>query len=131
MRGTLSIQRRMTMRWTDERSACSPLFQSSVAGAFLLTGHLDLPFARARIRPFDVGKARIIEAHLRLRLGMLMPDHSDKWWTVSPDRTPVAQKIVELPLQIRRPLSRKPPHNRSAHCLVEIRPVPRPDGIPA
>jgi hypothetical protein len=43
-------------------------------------------------------KARIIDAHLRQRVGMLLPDRPDKWWevTASTDRVSFVQEIVDL-----------------------------------
>lgn len=46
--------------------------------------------------PSSAAKSHIIDAHLRQRLGMLLPDRSDKWWEASPDRASVAQEIVGL-----------------------------------
>src|SRR5688572_3706746 len=46
--------------------------------------------------PAGVTKARIIDAHMRQRIGMLLPDRPDKWWEASADRPPLAQEIVEL-----------------------------------
>lgn len=43
-------------------------------------------------------KARIIDAHLRQRIGMLLPDRPDKWWelTASMDRVSLVKEVVEL-----------------------------------
>ena len=42
--------------------------------------------------------ARIIDAHLRQRIGMLLPDRTDKWWelTASTDRVSLMLEVVEL-----------------------------------
>jgi len=43
-------------------------------------------------------KARIIDAHLRQRIGMLLTDRPDKWWevTASTDRVSLVHEVVEL-----------------------------------
>lgn len=46
--------------------------------------------------PASVAKVRIIDAHMRQRIGMLLPERPDKWWEASADRAPVAQEIAEL-----------------------------------
>lgn len=32
---------------------------------------------------FQIQKARAIDAHLRVRVGMLLPDRPDKWWEIN------------------------------------------------
>jgi len=49
----------------------------------------------------EPGKCRVVDAHLRLRLGMLLPGRRDKWWEIT-ECTPessleqeVCQAVVE------------------------------------
>jgi len=46
----------------------------------------------------SASKARIIDAQLRQRIGMLLPDRPDKWWevTASTDRVSLTRELVEL-----------------------------------
>ncbi|MCD4824352.1 MAG: DUF4304 domain-containing protein [Phycisphaerae bacterium] len=46
-------------------------------------------------------KARTVDAHLRVRIGMFLPDHPDKWWEVteSTDIDSLAREISELILE--------------------------------
>ena len=46
--------------------------------------------------PAGAAKARIIDAHLRQRIGMLLPTRPDKWWDAVADPEPVIKEIVEL-----------------------------------
>lgn len=53
----------------------------------------------------DVHKARIIDAHLRQRIGMLLLERSDKWWqiTASSNRDGLIQELIELLIKIAVP----------------------------
>lgn len=81
--GLIEFQR--SDRSTDEKLVFT-VNLGAVCGALLDAG------------PYGVQKARIIDAHLRLRIGMLLPDRPDKWWeiTASMDRVSLVQEIVDL-----------------------------------
>lgn len=51
--------------------------------------------------PSAIAKARIIDAHVRQRVGMFLPGRPDKWWeiTESTDRASLAQELVTLILK--------------------------------
>lgn len=46
----------------------------------------------------ELSKAQIIDAHVRDRIGSLLPDHHDKWWEITPstDAQALAQEVVDL-----------------------------------
>ncbi len=48
--------------------------------------------------PSGLKKARIIDAHVRQRIGRLLSDHPDKWWeiTASTDPDALAQEMSDL-----------------------------------
>lgn len=48
--------------------------------------------------PAGIQNARIIDAHLRERIGFLLPNRYDKWWeiTIKTDTVSLAQEIVGL-----------------------------------
>ncbi len=47
---------------------------------------------------FGAEKAQMVDAHVRQRIGMLLPDHPDKWWkiTESTNRDLLIQEVSEL-----------------------------------
>ncbi len=47
-----------------------------------------------------LSKARVIDAHVRGRIGMLLPEHRDKWWeiTASTDSDALAGEVADLVL---------------------------------
>ena len=49
----------------------------------------------------ELREARIIDAHLRLRIGMFLPDHPDKWWEITDSASvdAAAKEVRELILQ--------------------------------
>ena len=48
--------------------------------------------------PSGLKNARVIDAHVRERIGMLLPEHSDKWWEITPSTDPdaLAREISDL-----------------------------------
>lgn len=50
------------------------------------------------VGPSGAPKARIIDAHLRQRIGMLLPDRPDKWWEVdaATERGALIQELMDL-----------------------------------
>ena len=50
--------------------------------------------------PTDLPKAKVTDAHVRLRIGMLLPNCPDKWWeiTTSTDSDALAEEVADLVL---------------------------------
>ncbi|MPS29666.1 MAG: DUF4304 domain-containing protein [Alcaligenaceae bacterium] len=46
-------------------------------------------------------KVGIVDAHIRQRIGMLLPDRSDKWWTIEP-RSDAGSLVEEISRLIER-----------------------------
>jgi len=49
----------------------------------------------------SISKARIIDAHLRQRIGMFLPERPDKWWDLNPSVNSelLAQEVTDLLLK--------------------------------
>jgi len=53
-----------------------------------------------------IAETRLVDAHLRLRIGKLLPDRPDKWWEVTglTDLVLITKEVVELLLKRAVPL---------------------------
>jgi len=69
--------------------------------------------------PDELKKARIEDAHLRQRIGMLLPNRPDKWWeiTEATDSKSLAHEVSELILEKAVPYIR---YHLSTESLISL-----------
>jgi hypothetical protein len=80
------IRSRLALRKRTERSTALIAFQSSTGSTkerLLFTVNLGILFHALLDGPLQQNPS-VWDAHLRLRLGNLLPERSDKWWELTP-----------------------------------------------